>query len=409
MTFPFPMLNAFLAAAASFYQLAVANGANTDISDPGGLQTSGTFTVPAAWNGRKVRAGCGARSSANSTGATLSMAKGGSQFDGAGAGVYPGITSNPGGGTIHSAPVVVSTGDQFTFSGPVNNTNGSWSYFEVLPNGVKSALVNRTSTFNVGTAFTTAQWNNEVYDTDGFFNSGSSTTNFVMPSGISGLVRVSANIELTSPDTEMGLRLNGGVSGTMEVDTANASQLNIVSPPLSRTVGQTVNLDIRCQSATTMAVDANTWIAIEELDASLKYAIARWSSNQSIASGSTFQTASPGSEDADVGGWYTAGNSFFTVPSGIASGFVRVGFFIKSTNTLGSAWGFGILKNASEFEGMPYNAQTNASVECLHGFSAPIPVTAGDTLDFRARTAAGSMAIAAGSFVWIEEVTVVSS
>jgi len=395
------LVNSFIfgnAALAGFY--ATADGAGADVSDVQGVNASGTITVPSAWNGRKARVGAGGRSSSNSTSVTIAMTKGGSQFDGAGASFGSGITLNPGGATAHSARITLSTSDSFAFSGPVNNTNGSWSYIEVLPSGVRTAVVNRTSTFSVGTAFTDCEWNNELVDDANFFTTGSPTV-FTMPSDISGLVRVTCGMELTSPGTEMGLLLTGGVSGNMEVDTTG-SQLCVMSPPLARANGTTVKASVRCQSATTMKVDANTFMAIEELPSSLKYAIGRWNGNNSVASGSTFQSVSPGSEDVDVGGWFTAGQDHFTVPSGVTR--VRVGFFVKTSNTLGSAFGFGIFKNGSEHQLMPYNAATNASVECVHGVSPPIECSPGDTFDFRARTAAGSMAIVTDSFVWIEEV-----
>lgn len=399
------LVNPFIyGAAPSFYHYAVADGSNADIYDPGGLHASGTFTVPAAWNGRKVRAMAQGRNDSGGA-VTMSMALGGSNFDGAGAASFPAITGQPDGGFITSAPVVVATGDTFTFSGTVASTDGNWKFFEVLPSGVKGALVNRTSTFSVGTAFTNAQWDNEIYDTDGYFTTGSPTV-FTMDSGTSGLVRVCANVSLTSPGTEMGLLLTGGVTGNMEIDSTG-SELCIMSPPLARSSGQTVKLSIRTQSATTMAVDNNTWMSIEELDAGLQYAIARLGSNIAVASGSTWVAISPSIEDVDVGGWYTAGQDHFTVPSGVSQ--VRCGFFAKSTNSLGSAWAAGIFLNNSDFNLIPYNGQTNASVECIHAVSPFIQVTAGDTLDFYARTAAGSMSMATNSFFWVEEVPAVTS
>jgi len=395
------------AAGASFYQYATADGADADISDAGGLHSAGTFTVPAAWNGRYVRVGAGGRTSSNSTSLKVTMNKGGAQFDGAAEYFGSGVTNNPGGATGHSAPTVVTTGDAFTMSGPVNNTNGSWKYMEVLSSSFSGAMANRTSTFSVGTAYTTCEWNNEVYDTDGYFTTGSPTV-FTIPSGRSGKFRIQAGLECTAPGTEMGLTLSTSADpGNMECDNSAGGALSIFSPPLSLTTSDTASLSVRTQSATTMKVDANTWYSIEELPSGIQYAIAEFGSSVAVASGSTFQSVSPSTEFADVGGWYTAGQDHFTVPSGVTK--IRLGFFIKSTNTLGSAWGFGIFKNGAEFQQMPYNAQTNASVECLHGASGIIEVTAGDTFDFRARTAAGSMSVAAGSFIWIEEVQAVTS
>ncbi len=400
----------FGGAPASFYQYAMADGANADINDLGGYHSGGSFTVPAAWNGRKVRAGAGARTSANSSAISAAILKGGSAYDGAAESATSSVAGSNSGVSAHSAPIVVSTGDVFTMSGPVNNTNGSWKYFEVLKNGVRGALVNRATTFAFGTAFTPLEWDNEIYDTHGFFTAGLDPDSFVIPSGGSGLYRVQLNIQATAPGTELGLWLaTVGVSGNMEIDNAANGPLNIFSPPLALATGDVVTAQGRCQSATTVAVDANSWMSIDELPSGLKYAIARWTSTQSVASGSTWVTVSPNQENVDVGGWYAGPtDSKFTVPSG-TTGRIRVGFFIKSTNNLGSNWVFAIFKNGSEFQEMPYNAGTSAGAECLHACSGIIEVTAGDTFDFRARTAAGSMAIQTQSFVWIEEVPTVAS
>ena len=40
---------------ASFPHYAMQDGSNADVYDPGALATSGSFVVPATWNGRKVR------------------------------------------------------------------------------------------------------------------------------------------------------------------------------------------------------------------------------------------------------------------------------------------------------------------------------------------------------------------
>ena len=404
------LVNPFMSyggAGALSYFYATMNGAGSDVDDDGGIAASGTFTVPSAWNGRKGRVSAGGRSSGTATSVTMSMSKGGSQFDGAGAGFYPSITGSPGGGTIHSAPIDLSTSDAFTFSGPVSGTDGSWSCIEVFPTTFSGALVNRTSTFSVGTALTDAEWNNEVYDIGGWF--GANATQFIIPSGKSGLYRISCNMELTSPGTEMGLRIIGMAAGLEpEVDTATGPYLNIISPPIPLSTGAALSIQVRCQTATTMKVDENTWMAIEELDAALKYAIARWSSDSSaIPTGSSWTNVGASAEVADVGGWYAGpSDNKFTVPASVNR--IRCGFFIHWTNTLGSAAVFGLFKNGVEHTLMPYNAQTNASREWCHAMSPIIEVSPGDTIEFYARTAAGSMGIRTGSFVWVEEVLTVT-
>ena len=395
---------------ASFPHYAMQDGSNADVYDPGALATSGSFVVPATWNGRKVRVSAGSKSSAGSTSATITMAKGGSGFDGMGSGAYPGITSNPGGGTIHSAPIVVSTGDTFTMSGTVSGVNGNWKAFEVLPNSVRGALVNRiTSGYSVGTGLTVVQWNNEVYDDGGWHDNSTNPSRMTQPSSGTGLVRVQANVSLAASGGELGLQIirNGSALTADMQNDSTGNTLNIFSPPLAASTSDYFELRVRCSSATTVDVNNASWMSVNELPSSLKYAIDRITTNKSIPSGSSWNVFACDVEDADVGGWYTAGDNHFTVPSGVTQ--VRVGYFVRSSNTLGSTWCVGFFKNGSEFIEMPYNAQTNASVEMDHAVSGIIQVTAGDTLDFYARTAAGSMNAAAPSFLWIEEVPAVTS
>lgn len=389
---------------AFFY--ASANGAGTDISDSGSMQSSGTFTVPAAWNGRYGRFSSGFRTSSGGTAITGTQSKGGSSFLGRGAVECPSVTGNPAGGTTFSAPVALSTGDTFTSSGKVSGVDNNYDCLEVFSSSFSGAMASLSSgTPAIGTTLAGVTMNNEVFDTHAYFSPSSAT--FTIPSGRSGLFRVWGQIEVSAATNDIGLGLTGtGLSGTCEVDT-NGARLNIVSPPLALSAAATVGMTARAASAVNAVAGNQTWMAIEELPSTLKYAIARFSSNSpTLSTGGVTNNLSPQAEDADVGGWYTAGQDHFTVPSGVSR--IRCGFFAKSSNSLGSTWCIFMQKNGSDLPLLPYSGQTNASVENVHAVSGIIEVSAGDTIEFRGRTSAGSMQAATGSFFWIEEVPTVT-
>lgn len=403
------LINAFRFLASAFYQYASQRTDNTDIYDPGSLLTTGTFTVPASWNGRRVRSMAGHESELGAAG-TIACLKNGSSYDGAGTMTFTAVTGSTETGTVASAPVVASTGDTFTWSGLASGSGGNWRFVEVMPNTHVGALVNRiTSSFNVGSAFTVVQWNNEIYDDSTFHNNSTNPSRMTIGSGTSGLIRLTASIQVAASGGELGLQfLKGGsaLSSDMQVDTAG-DNISAMSPPLVAANTNYFEVQVRTTSATNVAVDTNSWFAIEELPSGLKYAIARVTSNKAIPSGSTYTAFSADVEEVDVGGWFTAGQDHFTVPSGVTQ--LRVGLYLKASNSLGSAWTGTVMKNNAAYDGMPINGTSNASFEFMHAVSGIIQVTAGDTLDFYAKTAAGSMNVAAGSFIWVEEVPAVTS
>lgn len=401
------IINPYIFGTNSFYQYASQRTDNTDLYDPGGLLTAGTFTVPSNWNSRRVRSMAGVENEFGASN-TLECLKNSASYDGGGATTHTAITGSTETATVVSAPVVVSTSDTFTWSGTGGSTGGNWRFVEVLPSTHIGALVNRiTSSFSVGAAFTVVNWNNEIYDDSTFHDNSTNPSRMTIGAGTTGLIRLSASVQTASSGGEIGIQLlkNGAaLSSDMQMDSTG-DNLSVMSPPLVAANGDYFEVQVRTTSATNVAVDANSWFAIEELPAGLQYAIARVTSNNAIPSGSTYTAFTADVEEVDVGGWFTAGQSKFTVPSGVTQ--VRVGFYLKSSNTLGSTWTGAIFKNAAAFDGMPINGSSNTNVEFVHAVSGILQVTAGDTLDFYAKTAAGSMNVAAGSFVWIEEVPAV--
>lgn len=398
------IVNPFRFSSEIFAHYAACDGNNADLYDPGNYASAGNLVVPSLWAGRKIRFSAG---NATETGATttFSMARGGSNFDGAGKLTGPSLTGAEF-ASIASAPLVASAADTFTTTN-IGTTNG-WKCLEVLTSGLKSALVNRiTSSFSVGAAFTVVEWNNEVYDTDAFHDNSTNPSRLTVPSGVTN-VRVSCSVTTANSTGEVGIQiLKNGAALTldMQYDQSGASNnICAMSLPLSVTSSDYFEVQVRTTAATNVAIDNNSWFAIEEVPYTPNYAVANRSSNIAITSGS-YNAVAMNNESVDTGGFYTSGDSFFTVPSGVTR--IRTGFFVQKSAT--GDFGFQMRKNGAVFSGMAASASANASNDYAHGISSILEVTTGDTFDFYQFTSAGAQTLQSNSFVWIEEIPAITS
>lgn len=400
-----------LASTAPFHHYALAKGDNTDIVDAGSIHSGGTMTVPANWNGRYARYTAGYWESHGSGGdLTYSGRKGGSNFDGSGIEISA-QTSTVHGGPIICAPIPVTSGDTFTTAGLGGlSGHGNWSCLEVMPAGFKGALVNRVSTgFSVGASETTVEWNNEIYDTDGYHDNSTNPSRLTVPSGSSGLTRICGSIVVAAGGGECGIVLykNGSVLASLVQFDTIKNAINFMSQPLAVSTGDYFEVKVYTTSATTVSVSNNSWLSIEELPSSLKYAIARVTTNQSIPSGVVMTSFIGNTEEVDVGGWFTAGGSNFVVPSGIS--LVRFGMFGTKTGSSGD-FHCSMRVNATEGPGMAKGSSISGpSLDFAHCVSGILAVSAGDTIDWYAATNAGAQSIRTFSFCWIEEVPAVTS
>lgn len=380
------LVNDFWSNATVIAFLATAKGDGTDIYDPDNLHSSGTFTVPSAWNGRKVRVSAQYRKEAGGS-VTLSIAKGGTDIPGMPKNTCE-TNSNDESMSAHSAPVVVATGDTFTVtaSSAFGTGDGNAVAIELLRSSLKGCLANRiTSGYATGaTGLTVVQWNNEVYDTDGFHDNTTNPSRMTIPSGTTGLFRLSASIAASGSTAELGIAFykNGTLITSTEYDTENVSgNISAVSMPLTASAGDYFEVAIRAGSAPTVDVSNNSWFAIEELPSGLTYQSSSWSAT-SLSSGSFIQVGST-----------------LTIPAGVTR--VRAGFWGGKTSTTGT-FALKIRKNGADFTEGVMNQSNNAGGEFCHGMSIPFSVTPGDTLTCLGYTNAGAQNCT--GFFWFEEV-----
>ena len=386
---------------------ALADGNNAAISDEDGIHSGGTFTIPAAWNGRKVRMQF--QTLSEISGVTLYQTlRNGASHDGAAAQHAEDVNSTDRINAI-SAPVVAAAGDVFATSGTLGASPLSWRQVEVMATDFKGALVNRiTSGFAIGTTATAIAWNNEVHDTGVYHDTAVNPSRLTVPAGSTGLVRLSVGLKVDASGGQLyvELRRNGiYVNGVCFRADVQASALTAVSPPLVVTAGDYFEVYASTTAASTLLVDGNSWFSIEELPSDLKYAIGRVTANQSIPSGTTYTGGiNMGEEVADTGDWFTAGDDFFTVPAGIPK--LRFGFSAQMNQGSGSMYA-SMGKNGATGSnigpGFAQHAATSDGIDHMHGWSGILDVVAGDLFSPIAATNAGATSIASPSFWWVEE------
>ncbi|WP_291207108.1 hypothetical protein [Hyphomonas sp.] len=385
---------------------ALADGNNSAISDDDGIHANGIFTVPAAWNGRKVRMQF--QTLSEIPGATLYLTLlNGSSYDGAAA-QYAEDVNSPDRINAVSAPVVVSAGDQFAVSGTLGASPLSWRQVEVFAAGLQGALVSRSASgFGIGTVATAVEWNNETYDTGGYHDNGVNPSRLTVPAGSSGLVRLSVGLEVDAGGQLYAeLRKNGAyVSGLCFRADVQATALTAVSPPVAVTAGDFFEVYANTSAASNLLADSNCWFAIEELPSDLKHAIGLVTSNQAIPSGTTYTGGiNMDAEVADTGGWFNAGDDHFTVPAGISK--IRFGFSAQMNQSLGSMYA-SMGKNGATASnigaGFAQHAATSDGIDYMHGWSGILDVVPGDVFYPIAATNAGGTSIASPSFWWVEE------
>jgi hypothetical protein len=391
----------------SFPWYAQGNGVGADIYDPDNIHASGVFTVPAAWDGRYVRhvgnlwENSGAVDFAGRKNGSLVHGNGGSSPEG---------TTGLERGFIFGAPLSVVTGDTFTMVGAT--AAASYQELAVLPSTYDGALAYNSSTQNITTSATTLAFDSEVYDLGNHHDNVTNNSRMTAGSGVS-LVRLSACVYVPSWSVQMQLtiRMNGSnVVGVSPIIDRVGPYCSVVTPPVAVTSTDYFTVVATASSGTASAAVTGTWFCMEVLDPALKYAVGVVTSNQPVPSGSTFgNTYAMGTEFADVGSWFTAGDTFFTVPSGVTK--IRMGFSAWAGATSVTSYGsMGI--NGTAVTDIPQimcgYSGVNTGVEQQHGISGICTVSPGDRV-YPTHASSGATNIIPDSFYWVEEVPAVTS
>lgn len=397
MTF---MVNPYLlATVAGWY--ALYDGSNSDTVDTvPGIASGGTITIPGAWNGRRVRFATGAALNGDAY-----ALKGGSSFMGAPRLTVNSISgTNQKFGTAHSAPITVATNETYTLNILGTDTNYSWAQVELLMNNAKCCLAKRSTTLSIGTSLAAVDWNAEEYDDASFHDNSTNPSRMTIPSGTTGLFRVTANLEVDASggELQMELRINGSrVNYTCPRFDVAGNYLNLISPPIALSAGDYVEIWALTTSASNLQASNNSWFAIEELESGLQYAIGGRSTNGSGMSSSTDTLQPLNTESVDVGGWFTSGDDHFTVPSGVTA--CRMGGQGTHGASSSGTWNMWMVKSTGAFPGAGRGSSENTGTDNVNFQSAIKVCASSDRFDCYARTNAGAQFLASGASYWIEE------
>jgi hypothetical protein len=281
---------------------------------------------------------------------------------------------------LQSGAIPVVPGDYFEVVVLCNDDTSltiqasSWAAMERLSDTADRAMVYKSANqgaVNFQTAAAAVTWNTESYDNGGWFDSGVSTTQLTVPSGVTH-VRLSGRVTLQSLGIGMGVEVyitkNGDTNiGTnrinmpfiMEAIGASENHYHLFSGPLAVSPGDYFELVIYSggdNSVTVQGTIDGCWFCIEEIEnfsgAMVKKAADQTAANYSAGSVVTWDT-----EVLDVGGWHDTGSntSRITVPSGVS--YVRLTANITITS---------LTANVDTYVLMIKNGDTNAATRSIN-------------------------------------------
>lgn len=380
-----------------------------NVHDPSSQNTR--FTIPSEWNGRYARFTYNLLTTGAVGEIYAYILKGG-------AATFPGYgrvdTSSFSGaeaGNSMSAPVVVATGEYYEIFADDGTTyddaDNSWAQIEILPTTFNGAMIQKNADQAISASTTTTiTWQAEAYDLDGWFDSGVSTTELTVPSGVS-LVRVSAQL-ITGDFTGQlvgAIQKNGAaVHGLPQIDTDTTGfdSVNMVSAPIAVSAGDDFLVTGFHASAVDILNNNATWFAIEELPSDLKYALVCRSSNQTISSSTPVNW---NDEVVDTDNWHdnSTNPSRLTVPSGVSH--VRVTGNVITGSSVTGQWVVSILKNGATVVGCARHETNTAGTDSVNLKSAILAVSPGDYFELNvSHTSTTTVGNAAQSWFAIEEV-----
>lgn len=290
---------------------------------------------------------------------------------------------------IVSAPIAVTAGDYFTtlvtHSSGLSSVTGderSWMSIEILSASLKYALVHKSANQSISASTNTAlAFGSEVADTNSFHDTVTNNSRLTVPSGVT-LVRVSGQARGEAAGQFFVFFTKNGATArglpAKDTDTAGNDHVNIISAPIVVTTGDYFELNVFAANATTVSAIDDVWFAIEEVSASLKYALVNKSSGtQSFTGAAAAVAVTWDAEVADANGMHdnVTNNTRLTVPSGCTR--ARPSFGVKTSN-VANAMTATVRKNGSDYHGMPTYRCDTAGTDNLSGMGAWVDVTPGD-------------------------------
>lgn len=174
---------------------------------------------------------------------------------------------------VVSAVVEVSPGDYFTHvilredSGTMLANQESWFSIQEIPSSYKRVLAHKTASQSISANVSTKiQFQTEIYDTDGMFNSASSTTDFVIPSGVTR-AKVCYNIETPNVGYRFQSRayLNDQIVAGLpscDTDTIATDWMNADGAWIDVVPGDVLTLTLTSTGGITLTSSNATWMCV---------------------------------------------------------------------------------------------------------------------------------------------------
>lgn len=376
------------------------------------------FTVGAVFNGRYARFSASVDLSATATATGTALAnRGGSSFPGAGAstGASAGDTTVGFFGGISQ----VSTGQYFEVYASSNATgpeakagNATWGQLEYLPVDFQGCLLTKAATQALSASVTTVVAfgsGSEVYDEGGWFDTGS--PNLLTVPADTSLIRLTGQVQSASVSGQFVLTAQADVgsgfaafNGGFAIDTelTGVMYVNGTTGPIAVSPGHKFQISI-FGPAQTLPVADRTFMQIEALPSDLKYCRARLSSDFALSAGVTTPVEWD-TEDADVGGWFSAPNDEIIVPGGVSR--VRMIANLRGASVT-DQFVVTFAVNGSTVPGTSGYDNDTSGGDFLNAKSAILEVSPGDVLTCRAfSTTARNITGGADSWFSVEDAPV---
>lgn len=271
-------------------------------------------------------------------------------------------------------------------TGTWNNSNFTWMSTEEVDASLRRCLVNKTATQALTSGVETAlTWDAEIYDEGGWFTPGGSV--FTVPTGVTA-IRLTTNVQSAAAAGSQILRFRkGGASfrggPICRVETNAADYGNMVSAVLEVTAGDTFDVTAQLGASVNVVNAENTWFCVEEVPSTVKRVLLhRNSGTHSVTNVQAAVVWQATVYDTDSM-WSSGTPTLVTIPSGVTQ--CRASFCLAGGNVAGgySAW---VEKNAATFYGTCAASSDVSGSDFIHGMSAWVTCSPGDTLALIADT-----------------------
>lgn len=363
------------------------------------VSNTSRLTVPSG--GRLVRVASGALST---SAASVAIHLNGADFDGSAA--RTGYTTGTHSANLVSGIISASGGDYFEMQNATGTSEdfeafGMYHSIEELDSGLQYALVKHSTTQSASVGNNTLAWDTEIADVGGWHDTVTNNSRLTVPSGVT-LVRVSGGwYSATTTGTQiMSISAKNGVdsfigSGHLDAEHGSVKRMGFVTAVLEVTAGDYFTHIANVSSAHTISAGGGTWFCIEEVDSSIKRALANRITS-TFTLGASGDAVEWNSEVYDTDSIYDGANpTRMTAPAGVTQ--ARLSFGAKgasgiSDNLIGVVTRNGAAEQDGAADaGLPRAESAGFSNDFINAMGAWVPCSPGDYFELRLFSASAAI------------------